>query len=232
MRIMKFLIVMIFGLMIIIIAGYAIPLPAAMPQAWSGERNLFVSLAALLYGLTSLVWLFIFIVRDAWRSVSEITTDLAALGFSLSSKSLFFRRFKADPAKSPAEVTIRPAYRLEPWRVEIYVEPAYDGYLAIGNRKPLLLKRNMTEIVIDHFPYSGLKIFTTDEIAALRHLSAPPVIDHFIRFLNQLGAVSGWEIYFEPERVWATIRTYNLRSVQVTGWVASLLQFPSLTCKQ
>ena len=75
---------MIIGLIILIIASYAVPLPASMPQVWSGERNLFASLAALLYGLISLVWLYFFIVRGDWRNIEEISTDLAAIGFSLS----------------------------------------------------------------------------------------------------------------------------------------------------
>lgn len=228
MRIMKFLFFMFFGLIILIIASYATPLPASLPQAWSVERNLFAALVALLFGLISLVWLYIFIVRGAWRNVEEINADLAALGFLLSEKSLFLRRFKTNPGKSPAEVTIRPAYRLEPWRVEICVEPAYDGYLAMGIRKPLLVNRQMTEILIDALPYNELQILAEGEAAAKLFLTTPAVEDHLTTFISQLGAVSGWEIYFEPKRVWASIRTYHLINWQVAGWVESLLQLPVL----
>ncbi|MBM4235448.1 MAG: hypothetical protein FJ152_03130 [Firmicutes bacterium] len=228
MRIMKFLFFMFFGLIILIIASYAIPLPASMPQAWSGDRNLFTALAALFYGLISLVWLYIFIVRGAWRNAGQTITELATLGFSLKEKNLFLRRLKTIPGIRPAEVTIRPAYRLEPWRVEIRVEPAYDGYLAMGIRKPLLVKRDMTELLIDSFPYNEMQILAEDEAAATLFLTAPAVEDHFATFINQLGAVSGWEIYFEPKRVWASIRTYHLITWQVTEWVESLLQLPAL----
>ena len=228
MRIIKFLFFMIFGLIILIIASYAFPLPASMPHAWSDDRNLFTALAALLYGLISLVWLYIFVVRGAWRNVEQITTEMATLGFSLKEKSLFLRRFKTNPGKSPAEVTIRPAYRLEPWRLEISVEPAYDGYLAMGIRKPLLVKRDITELLIDSFPYNEMQLRAEDETAAKLYLSTPAVSNHFAAFISQIGAVTGWEIYFEPERVWASIRTYHLITWQVTGWVESLLQLPAL----
>jgi len=225
---MKFLILMIFGLIVVILVSYAIPLPASMPQPWSGERNLFASLAALLYGLISLVWLYFFIISGAWSNVEEITSELKVLGFLISKKSLFLRRYKTDRGKTAAEVTIRPAYRLEPWRVEIRVEPAYDGYLALGKRKPLLIKRGMTELLIDAFPYTEMQILAEDEDAAKLFLTFPAVNDHFTAFVGQLGAVTGWEIYFEPGRVWASIRTYHLTTWQVTGWVKSLLQLPKL----
>lgn len=225
---MRFLILMTFGLIIIIIAGYAIPLPPSMPQTWSTERNLFAALAALIYGLISLVWLYFSLIRGAWRSAEDISTDLATLGFSLKEKNLFRRRFKTNPGIRPAEVTIRPAYRLEPWRVEIMVEPAYKGYLALGIRKPLLVNRQMTEILIDALPYNELQILAEGEAAAKLFLTTPAVEDHLTTFISQLGAVSGWEIYFEPKRVWASIRTYHLNNGQVAGWVKSLLQLPAL----
>lgn len=229
MRIMKYLFLMIFGLIVIIFISYAIPLPASMPQPWSGERNLFVSLTALVYGIVSLVWLFLFIVRVAWRGVDRIETDLADLGFTLSRRSLFLRRFNYDPGKGfPAEVTIRPAYRLEPWRVEIRVESAYDGYLALGKHKPLLVKSGMIEIMIDTLPYNEMQILAEDEAAVKQYLSKPEVRDNLSALISQLGAVTGWEIYFEPEKVWTSIRTYQFSNRQVSGWVKSFLQLPTI----
>jgi len=219
---------MIFGLIVVILVSYAIPLPTSMPQPWSGERNLVASLAALLYGLISLIRLYFFIIRSAWINVEEITSELAELGFSISKKSLFLRCYKTGRGKNAAEVTIRPAYRLEPWRVEIRVESAYEGFLALGNRKPLLIKRGMTELLINAFPYTEMQILAEDGDAAKHFLTFPAVNDHFVAFVSQLGAATGWEIYFEPKRVWASIRTYHLIPWQVTGWVKSLLQLPKL----
>jgi fumarate reductase subunit D len=226
---MKFLFLMIFGLTVVILVSYALPLPASMPQAWSGERNLFASLIALVYGIIGLAWLFLFVVRGAWRGMERIDADLAELGFALSRKSLFLRHYETDAEKGrTAEVTIRPAYRLEPWRMEIRVEPAYDGYLALGNRKPLLVKSGMTKVLIDAFPYTEMQILAEDETATKLYLGKPEVRDHLAALISRFEAVTGWEIYFEPEKVWTSIRTYQLSNRQVSGWVKSLLKLPTL----
>jgi hypothetical protein len=224
MRIIRILYVLPFGLLIIALICYAVPLPASMPQPWSGDRNLFAALVVLFFGLGSLVWLTLFTVRVVWRSAESLQTALTNRGFTLKKAAFYARHYRALIDGKPVDVTFRPAYRLEPWRTEVKIGAGFVTHMAIGNRKLLLSVQSLTRVSVYGKPLDALHIYAADHDTAKRFLAKSEVHNIIIAFLEQLGFVTGWELYLEPNQLRANIRTYQLNPEQVTAWLRSLLE--------
>ena len=225
MRIIKALYILPLGLMIVALACYAIPLPGSFPQPWASERNLFAALVTGSFGLGSMVLFALFAGHEVWRAACGFNSSLAGLGLSLRKTSFFARHYRGLFQDKLVEITLRPAYRLEPWRIEMTLQTSLNIYLAIGNHKPLLASRDCSPITAQNLQFEDLHIYAENEPAATRLLNNPKAYNPLQEFLNNLGGVTGWELYLEFDQIRVDVRTYHPLSEQVTGWIAALSEF-------
>ncbi len=147
---------------------------------------------------------------------------LAALGLDLKTTRLFYRRYSGLVQDRAADLILRPAYRLEPWRIEITLKANAGIILAIGNRRPLLAGKGSSLLNYSGAPFSALSISAADHDQAICFLSDLQTIDVFNRLIESLRGSTGWEVYMEPTGLRANIRAYQFTVDQVSTWVLSL----------
>ncbi len=222
MRVAKFLFLLPVGLVILALVCYGLPLPSAFPPTWTSGRSLFAASITALFGFSVLVWLLASIVRRVKSTGAVMDGPLIALGLDLKTTRLFYRRYQGLVHGRSADLIIRPAYRLEPWRTEITLNAGAGITLAIGNRKPLLAGEGSSSLLFNDAPFSNLSISAADHKKATSFLSNSQTIAVFNRLIDSLRGTTGWEIYLEPDRVRANIRAYQFTSDQVSVWVESL----------
>ena len=222
MKIIKYLLILLLLLMVVALTCYAIPLPGSFPQPWSSSRNLFSAVITGLFGLSGLVSLMFLALHETWQSVKGLDASLANLGLILSRKRYVARYYQGLIGNRSAKVVLRPAYRLEPWRIEITLKVRLGIYLALGNKKPLLKRKGCSRIVIHEKQLEDLHIYAMAEKEAKYFLAVPEVRNPLQDFLGHLGGVTGWEVYLEPDQIHAKIRTYKVITKQIRGWIMTL----------
>ncbi len=222
MRVAKLLFLLPVGLIILALICYGLPLPSAFPPPWTSGRSLAAAIITALFGFSGLIWLLVSIVRGVKLSGAIMDDPLAALGLDLETTRLFYRRYRGLVHGRAVDLIIRPAYRLEPWRIEITLKANAGIILAIGNRRPLLAGKGSSRINFSAAPFSTFSISAADHDQAVNFLSDLQTIDVFNRFIESLRGTTGWEIYLEPLRLRANIRAYQFTADQVSAWVFSL----------
>ncbi len=222
MRLTRLLFILPVGLIILALVCYGLPLPSAFPPPWTSGRSLSAAIITALAGFSGLVWLLVSIVRGVKLSGAIMDVPLAALGLDLETTRLFYRRYRGLVHGRAVDLMMRPAYRLEPWRIEITLKVNAGIILAIGNRRPLLAGKGSSRLNFSDAPFSTFSISAADHDQAVCFLSDLQTIDIFNRFIKSLSGTTGWEVYMEPTRLRANIRAYQFRVDQVSTWVESL----------
>jgi len=224
MQLLKVFLIFPVILLVIAITCYVIPLPDSFLQSWTSNRNLFAATVTGLFGLASLVWLPFYLGRILWQGAESFTLPFSEKGLVLRKSNYFARYYKGLIAGIPTEIILRPSYRLEPWRIEIAMQISTGTYLAIGNKKPLLTKSDCKPIISNDARLSDLYFFALDDKSAKRYLLNSEVQGALEVFCSNTDNVTGWEIYLEPDQVWASIRTYHPDYNKVIGWLESLFK--------
>ncbi len=222
MRVAKLLLLLPAGVITLVLICYGLPLPSAFPPPWTSGRSLAAAIITTLFGFSGLVWLLASIVRGVKLSGAIMDGSLDALGLDLKTTRLFYRRYQGLVHGRAVDLMMRPAYRLEPWRIEITLKANAGINLAIGNRRPLLAGAGSSHLNYNKAPFSALSISAADHDQAICFLSDLQTIDVFNRLIESLKGSTGWEIYLQPAKLRANIRAYQFTVDQVSTWVLSL----------
>ena len=222
MRITKLLVLLPVGIISLALLCYGLPLPSAFPPPWTSGRSLFAAIVTALFGFSGLAWILYSIVSGVKTSGAALDSPLAALGLNLKTARLFYRHYQGLVHGKTANLIIRPAYRLEPWRIEIALEANAGTILAVGNRRPLLTGKGSSPLLINSMPFSTLSVSAANHEQATSFLLSLQTIAIFNRFIESLKSATGWEIYLETAKVRANIRAYQFTANQVSIWVESL----------
>ncbi len=94
--------------------------------------------------------------------------------------------------------------------------------MAIGSHRPLLDCRNAPRLLLDDTDLAKCHIHAEDQQRARHLLADQAVRSAFGQLLAELSDTNSWEVYIQPERVWARIRVYRLDEEMVVRWLDAL----------
>ena len=120
----------------------------------------------------------------------------------------------------PMTVHITPAYRFQPWRVEVSVAASPVCRIALGSTRPLLDCRKSERLRIEG-ALQETHIYTDDPKEARRLLAVPRMTHSLVDLLDQLGSTNSWELYLQPDRVWLRARAYHIPEATIVAWLRS-----------
>jgi hypothetical protein len=206
-------------LLLCALAAYRVPLPAAL----GGSRDLVAAAAAGLLGLGYLAGLLAYLslfLRRAGRALDPVLTPsglVAGWEFPLG------RRYSGTLDGRGVEVRYRPAYALQPARLDVTVDAQPGQRLAAsaGPQRPLLDCRDCPRLDVPEL--GSVRVYARDEARARALLARPEAQAALVRLLDAPAASGTRELYLQPERVWFRARLRRVMEAEVMAWLDDVL---------
>ncbi len=219
MRLLKFLIMIPLVLGAVALVAYLIPLPDSMAEPWSEERHLIAAVATGIAGAIYLAWLFLYVKKQLWSGARALDPLITGRGFTVAASSGFARHYRGQSGGFPVELVLRPAYRLEPWRIELFIDGGPGLEMAMGNKKPLQVKSGYRLIAMAEPGFTLPVVLARDDSRAKRYLAHPAVQNALRLLLANLSQTTGWELYLEPQQIRAFFRNYEPEPTALGAWL-------------
>ncbi len=222
MRLLKFLLIIPLVLGAVALAVYLVPLPGAMAEPWSDQRHQVAAVATGVAGAVCLAWLILDLRKLTWSRAKVLEPLLVARGFTLKTNYGFARHYHGQSGGYPTIMVLRPAYRLEPWRIELSIDGGPGLELAMGNKKPLQIASGYKLLTITEPGFTPLVMLARDENRARQYLSRLAVQSALKLLIENLALTTGWELYLEPQQIRAFFRTYKPDPTTLGAWLDTL----------
>jgi hypothetical protein len=200
-RILIFFLVLPVLVFVCALIVYRMPLPARL----DGSRDLIAAIAAGLTGMGALAGLVVYLLVSLRHASRILEPTLTGLGLD-ARWSLLGRRYTGTLAERSTRVTYRPAFALQPARLDVSMAAQLDQRLAAGTgpQRPLLDCRDCPRLEVPGLP--GIGIYAPDEARTRAWLDRPGVEPALFRALGGLGVSGTSELYLQPERLWLRAR--------------------------
>jgi len=207
-----------------ILVGLTLPLPEPFPPALSQGRNVAVAIMTCFVGLVYVVGVGVYLIY--WLTHPGVSFDRAfsTAGLDAVRHGAFASRYSGTMQGRSATATLQPAFKVQPWRLDVVisVDLPPDVRIAMGRTRPLLDCRGAPELTFADSSFAHCRIYAVNEQQARRLLEEPAVRNAAVRLLAELQTISSWEIYVQPDRIWARVRAYRVGEDRLTRWLEVL----------
>jgi len=198
---------------------YRMPLPAAL----DGSRDLVAAVAAGLLGAGYLAGLLVYLALSLRRAGRVLDPVLTPSGLVAGGEFPLGRRYSGTLDGRGVELRYRPAYALQPARLDVTVDAQPGQRLAAsaGPQRPLLDCRDCPRLDVPEL--GSVRVYARDEARARALLARPEAQEALMRLLEAPGASGTRELYLQPERVWFRARLRRVRETEVVAWLDDVL---------
>ncbi len=172
--------------------------------------------------LAYLVGIAVCVIRRVWRlgrRFDGVMTQ-AGLVFTRREGATFCYKGVVEGRAMTARVT--PAYRFQPWRIEVAASASPGYRIALGSTRPLLDCRSADRLRLDG-PLADAHVYADDHGEARRVLTGSTLEDALGPLMHGLRAANSWELYFQPERIWLRVRAYAIGDGMVARSLGGVL---------
>jgi len=202
-----------------------IPLPAALPEAGSHDRNL---PAAILTGILGLSWaivLIMYLIHAFLAAGDALETEFTGMGLTGSNYLIFGRQYEGSIEGRQANAQFLPGRAMQNPLLDIHIEAKTDQRMAISTSKPMLDCDDCQKVEISAFKPGNIQVYAQDPTWAGNFLE-DPVLAEMIKGLVDDADGSGLrEVYLQPGRIWLHVRPSGQFSAEhLQSWMDQLLE--------
>lgn len=162
----------------------------------------------------------VYVVCQVRRLGRRFDSVMAAAGLKFVRRELATCLYEGVLGGNPAAARVTPAYRFEPWRVEVSVTLSSGCRIALGSARPLLDCREAERL--SFAPDSSLRelhVYADDHKEARRVLENPAIRKALHALLDNLQAANSWELYLQPGQIWLRARGYSVSDEAAAAWL-------------
>jgi hypothetical protein len=212
-------------MIVIILSLLAIPFVILGCALLTRAAGLPPTLQALTTGAVMLVYLIglgAYVVGRLLRSGRRLDAAMADAGLSYDRREGAACRYRGTVREHECSTLVAPAYRFQPWRLDISVATGGGCRIALGSRRPLLDCRGAKRLLLDG-PLADVHIHPDDPEEARKWLANSGAARTVHELVDRLAEARSWELYIQPDRVWLRARAYRLTDATVAAWLNAMV---------
>ena len=158
------------------------------------------------------------VVRRVRRLGRRFDRVMEEAGMAFGRREVATCCYEGSVGGKPAAARVTPAYRFQPWRIEVSLAASPGGRIALGSARPLLDCRGAERLRFDG-PLADVHVYAGDHEEARRVLTSAGLEDALGPLIHGLRAANSWELYLQPERIRLRVRAYAVNDEAVAGWL-------------
>jgi hypothetical protein len=199
--------------------AYRVPLPAAL----DGSRDSISAGAIGILGAGYLVGLSAYLFLSVRRAGCALDPVLTSSGLDAGWEFPLGRHYSGTLDGRTADVRYRPAYALQPARLDITVDAQAGQCLSAcaGPQRPLLACRDCPRLEVPAL--RGIRVHARDQTRARALLARPEAQEPLTRLLDVRDTSGTRELYVQLKQVWFRAHLRRPAEAEIVAWLDDVL---------